>query len=260
MKSDHRHELKTNELARWLSNFPQWARGNLRMIIYVSIVAVLVIVAAFFHWYRKNIESVQKQLKLTRLITQLPLSKMQIVAAQAQGVDISYMLIQTADNLQAATQNTKDDQMAALALIKRAESLRAELHYHQGTVSRTELEAAINQAKAGYSEALEKASPNPSLMATAKFGLGLCEEELGNFEKAEQIYSDITTNADFESTVAAAAAKQRLETMADYQRKVVFKVSPKPVPTKTKSIQPQIQLKPADTNLPGRESGETVKQ
>ncbi len=28
MKSDHRHELKTNELAEWLSNLPQWAKKN----------------------------------------------------------------------------------------------------------------------------------------------------------------------------------------------------------------------------------------
>jgi len=43
MKAEHRHELKTNELAEWIANLPQWARDNGRMVIYLSVVAVLVI-------------------------------------------------------------------------------------------------------------------------------------------------------------------------------------------------------------------------
>ncbi|MBA7624502.1 hypothetical protein ES703_31911 [subsurface metagenome] len=157
------------------------------------------------------------------------------------------MLIQLADNLQTAAQSTKDNQMAALALIKHAEALRAALHYRQGTVSRAELEATIDRAKTGYSEAFEKALPNVSLMATAKFGLGLCEEELGNFENAEQIYRELTTKPDFECTTAIVQAKQRLETMADYQQKVVFKPSPRPKPADF--IQPPVKLGPVDTNF-----------
>ena len=56
MKSEHRHELKTNELAEWIGNLPQWARENRRMIIYVSVVAVLVIGSASWYWYNKNVE------------------------------------------------------------------------------------------------------------------------------------------------------------------------------------------------------------
>ena len=250
MKSEHRHELKTNELAEWIANFPQWAKENLRMIIYVSIVTALVIVVAFFKWYGKNVESVRKQLEFTKLILQIPQSKMQILQAQAQGVDISYMLIQPADNLQIVAQNAKNDAVAALALIKRAEAIRAELHYRLGTVSKQEIAAQIDKAEASYAEAFTKASTNPSLRAAAKLGVGLCEEERGEFVTAENIYRYITTNPDFEGTVAAAAAKQRLETMADYQQKVVLKTSPKPAPTEP--IQPQIKLKAPDTNLPGQ--------
>ena len=247
MKSEHRHELKTNELAEWIGNLPQWARENRRMIIYVSVVAVLVIGSASWYWYNKNVESVREQAKLTSLIAQLPQRKMQIVTARARGVDTSIMLIQVADNLQSAAWRAKDDQIAALALIKHAEARRTALHYSQGTVTSAELKTAINRAKAGYSEALEKAPPNVSLMATARFGLGLCEEELGNFEKAEQIYREVATNTDFEGTTAVAQAKQRLKTMADYQQKVAFKASPRPKPPEF--IQPPIELQPADINL-----------
>ena len=49
MKSEHRHELKTNELAQWIADFPQWAKKNMRTIIYV--VVVVVVVLAYYGWY-----------------------------------------------------------------------------------------------------------------------------------------------------------------------------------------------------------------
>ncbi|GAI87402.1 unnamed protein product, partial [marine sediment metagenome] len=82
---------------------------------------------------------------------------------------------------------------------------------------------------------------------TAKFGLGLCEEELGNFVEARQIYSDIAANSDFEATTAAAAAKRRLNTMAGYQQKVVFKKSSEPTPQSSEAIQSQIRLQSGDS-------------
>lgn len=249
MKAEHRHELKTNELAEWIANFPQWAKENAKTIIYVSVLVAVVAGVYFWRQYEENVVSVRKQLELTRLIAQLPRGKMQILQAQARGVDISYMLIQTAEDLKIAAQNAKDDLMAALALIKRAEALRMELHYRLGTVSERDAEAQMDLAKASYTEALEKSSTNPSLMATAKLGLGLCEEELGNFEKAKQIYSETVANTSFEGTVSVAQAKMRLDTMADYRRKVVFKPAAKPVPTSPELLRPQIQLSPVDVNL-----------
>jgi len=139
--------------------------------------------------------------------------------------------------------------MAALALIKQAEALRTELHYRPGTVSEQDVTAQINQAKAAYNEAIQnrlRGASNPSLTAAAEFGLGLCEEELGNFEKAQQIYQSIAENPDFEGTVPVAQAKHRLDTMADYKQKVIFK----PAPTPPVATKPTIQIKPVDTNLP----------
>ncbi len=255
MRPDHRHELKTNELAEWIANFPQWAKEN--RITIIGVLVIIVVVGGLYIWrlHSKKV-AVQKQIELTGLVSQLMGSKMQILSAQAQGKDLSYILVQRggpADRLKIFAQNTNNDQMAALALIKQAEALRTELHYRPGTISKQDLTTQINQAKASYTEALEthlRRTPKPSLEAIAKFGLGICEEELGNFEKAQQIYRDITETGDFEGTVAKAAAEQRLETMADYKTKVVFKPSPEPKPpieTSTSSVEP---IKPAEVNLP----------
>ena len=227
MKSDHRHELKTNELADWLSHLPEWTKENLVTIV---IVAVLTVAAgALYGWrlYNKNVVQVQEQTEFTNLLNQISSGKMQILQGrQSQGRDWSFVLLQPANSLQNFAQKTKHKQMAALALIKRAEALRAELHY--GNVEEQYLINQTNLAKASYAEALDKCPANPSLAATAKFGMGLCEEELGNFEQARQIFQDVAGNSDFESTLATIRAKRRLEIMADYQQKIVFKPAPEP--------------------------------
>jgi len=226
MKSDHRHELKTNELAEWLSHLPEWTKENLITIV---IVLVLIIAAtAFYGWrfYNKNVIQAREQVEFTNLLNQVSNGKMQILQGQqSQSRDFSFILLQPANSLESFAKRTNSDQMAALALIKRAEALRAELHY--GNVEEQYLIDQTDLAKAGYAEALEK-STNPSLAASAKFGLGLCEEELGRFEQARQIYQDIAGNADYKNTLAAVRAKRRLETMADYQKDIVFKPSPTP--------------------------------
>jgi len=261
MKAEHRHELKTNELAEWLSNLPQWTKENLTTII--IILAVIVAASAFYVRYRYGKSLVaDEQLEFTNLFNQLSASKMQVLSAQAQGRDLSFILLQPANSLGTFAQNAKSNQMAALALIKQAEALRTELHYRPGTVSNEDLTSQINQAKAAYTEAIQtrlQGTSNPSLTAAAEFGLGLCEEELGNFEKAQQIYQIIAENPDFEGTVAVTQAEHRLETMADYKQKVIFKPAPVPTAASKPTIQPPFLSSAedkgaVDANLPSASS------
>jgi tetratricopeptide (TPR) repeat protein len=251
MKAEHRHELKTNELVEWLTNLPLWASENRTTII--GVVVVIAVAAGLYIWkvYTKNVLTAQKQLQFTSLVGQVSFGKMQIVGARAEGnrhdvLADSIILLQPAEMLKNLAQNANTDQMAALALIKRAEALRAELHYRLGPISSQELATQIEQAKNSYAQAIEKASTNPSLAAAAKFGLGLCEEELGNFEKAAQIYREVAESPAYQATIANAAAKFRLETMADYKEKLTFK----PAPIPTASTEPLIENLLIDTNMP----------
>jgi hypothetical protein len=235
MKSDHRHELKTNELAEWLGNLPEWTKENLVTII--AVVVVVVVAGGLYGWrlYSRNVLLVQEQAEFTDLLNQISGGKRQILQGQeSQGRDWSFLLLRPANNLQTFAKKTSHKRMAAMALIKRAEALRAELHY--GSVEEQYLVSQTNLAKASYTEALEKCPKIPSLAATARFGLGLCEEELGNFGQARQMYQDIETNSDFENTLAAVQAKRRLQTMADYQQNIVFKPAPKVPESMTQTI------------------------
>jgi len=245
MKSEHRHELKTNELAEWLANFPQWAKEN--RITIIGVLLVIVVAVAVYIWkiHRRNVIT-QKQIELTTYMSQVLGAKMQIMKAQSKGTDLSYILLQPANSLNSFARTVENDRMAAFALIKRAEALRTELHYRLGPVNQEDFITQINLAKGSYNEAIKKAASFPSLMAEAKFGLGLCEEELGNFEAAQQIYQDITTNSNFDGIVAKTSAKQRLATMADYKIKVVFHSSVKP--KFPDAALPKIEIKPVDIN------------
>ena len=248
MKSEHRHELKTNELAEWLSNLPQWTKENLITIISVSV--LIVVLAAVYIWrgYNRNVVQVRQRADFTRLLSQVSAAKMQVLQAQEQEQvqDLSFRLIQAADPLGAFAQATKNNQMAALSFIKQAQALRAELHY--GTAEEKYLKEQIAKAKASYAQALDKSAGNTTLAAAAEFGLGLCEEELGNFEQAGQRYRDVAANADYAGTVPVAQAKRRLEIMSDYKEKIAFKPNPNPKPAD--ASQPSVDMRPSSPKMP----------
>jgi tetratricopeptide (TPR) repeat protein len=253
MRAEHRHELKQNALAEWLSDLPQWAMQNLRTISYIS--AVVVIVVAYIIWYRyqKTVVTAREQNAITSLLSQLPQQKAQIAQAQAQGMDVSYTLLQMANELDSIAGSSKNDAVAALALIKDAEILRTELHFRLGAISQQDLTNQVNRAKENYTKALDvlKRSPNKTLEGMAKLGLGLCEEELGNFDQAKVLYNEIATDARFQGTTPAAAAKQRLETMDLFKQKIVLLPEPKAAPAVTEpnmTAQPQILMPAADQN------------
>ncbi len=245
MRADHRHELKTNELADWLVHFPDWLRENRNSLLGTA--AVIVIAAAVYFWiyYQRNIASARTQVRLTNLVTQLPRQKAEIARAMGRD-DQSYLLLDLARDLQEFAQSTGDRGMSALALIERAETLRSELHYRSGEVSRDEMAKQIAQAQASYEEALKKAEGVPALAATAQFGLGLCEEELGNVDKAKGIYKAISENAAYDGTSAKAAAAFRLTTADDYKTAVVFKPAPPQPPVQASA--PTVTIKPGDAN------------
>jgi len=271
MKSEHRHELKTNELAEWLVNFPQWTKKNAKTIIYVCVLIIVVASLYFYKRYQKNVVSVKGFEQHTNLIAAIPSTKINILRSQSQGIDISYGLLDQAKKFGFSAQNAANDEIAALALIKQGQLLRTELHYRLEVVSKENLADQVNQAKNCYLQAIQKlfkddaadlgsqkTSSNPSLMAKAKFGLGLCEEELGNFETAKEIYQDISTKPEFESTTAAVSAKYRLKLMADYQNNIVFRKAPKPVipiqpkPLETTQDSNKTTQAPAEVNLPSK--------
>jgi tetratricopeptide (TPR) repeat protein len=230
MKAEHRHDLKTNELAAWLGNLPAWANQNLKTIIYVTVVVVLVLASFFYYRYQKTVVASREQVNLTALLSQLPQHKAFIAQKQTKGEDNAFTLLNLTDGLDSIAKTASSDAVAAMALIKNAEIMRTELQFRFGSVSQQDLATQIGKAKESYTKALDiylKRSPNPSLEALAKIGLGLCEEELGNPDGARKLYQEVATGAAYEGTTPAAAAKQRLVAMNSFTEKLVLKPMPR---------------------------------
>jgi hypothetical protein len=243
MKSEHRHELKTNELADWMANLPEWADENRNTIILVAVVIVAAIIVYFWSYYRREVVSVGRQTRLTNLVTQVQQKTNDVARAAMQNNDLSYELLPLADDLQTFSQSTRDDDVAALALIQRGAALRTELHYRLADISPEDLEKQIGKARESYQLALERAKSNPSLAASAQLGLGLCEEELGHFDQAAAIYREVAQKPEYAGTVGQATADHRLKIMDDFKTPVVFK--PAPPPPVAQPSAPSIQVQPA---------------
>jgi len=170
MKAKHRHELKTNELAEWINHAPRYLRENARMII-----GVIIILIAIFTWpavTKMRIRSEEKRnAEVTKVIEQLSRNKMIAISSQREDAGASGSLLAPAAALETAASETKNSSLAALALIKQGEALRADLHYKAGPIDTETIRSNIAQATKAYQLAIKKAKGNPGqaqLTAMAK--------------------------------------------------------------------------------------------
>lgn len=237
MKSEHRHELKSNDLVEWLKNFPQWASRNRNTIIYVSVLVIVVAGLYVWKYYQKNVIEVTQQQRLTRMILDIKTAEGAVIQASRQGQDLSYRLLDPADKLQNFARSTEDDEMAALALIKRGQALRLELLYRMGDVTQSDREAALNRAIESYRQALARNPEKSALKGLAGYGIGLCDLELGNTEQARERFTEITEDPQMEHTTAYQMAKLRLATIDDSKTKITFAEAPAPRPES--QVQPE---------------------
>ncbi len=247
MKAEHRHELKTNELAVWLSNLPAWANENSRTILVIAIIAIIAIGGYFYYRYQKVVVASREKENLTALISQMQQQKAIIAQTQIKGEDNSYTLFNITDALETTARGSGNDALAALATIKEAEVIRTELHFRFGTPSEQDILTQTGKAKDLYNKALDtylKRSPDATLEGIAKIGIGLCNEEIGDANEARKLYQEVAAGAQYEGTVAAAAAKERITSLETFTQKVTFKPMPKPM------IQIQQPANP-EPNLPG---------
>jgi len=249
MKSERRHELESNELAEWFRQLPQLWKENCKKVIYVAVVIIVAGGAYYFKVYRAKAEALQKRIDITKLVEDFWNLKMAAIEARKKGRDESSRFLILADSVNTSLRDVKDDGVAALGLIKCGEALRAELYYRPDTPERQVVLHQMSRARQCYEQAFSKAAGQATLMALAKYGLALCEEEIGNIDAAERIYHEIISGPEFAGTVVVAYAQQRIDTMADYKETIVFAKAP-PKPQVAEPVEPAIteQVSPAQSS------------
>jgi len=225
MKSEHRHELQTNELASFIGQLPEYLKKNSRTIL-----AVVLIIAGIISWpmlnKKKKVSRTKEQIEATELITKLEQAKRQ--SSTAGPTDFSGTFLVSASSLERVADQAKNGSTKALALIKRGEAFRTDLHYKSEAVEKEVIANHIKQARSAYEKATAAAKGNNTLVAMAKFGLGLCAEEVGEYDKATEIYESIAANADFAGTVFPVRAEHRIAIMGDHSDKFIFAKAPEP--------------------------------
>ena len=122
MKSEHRHELKTNDLAEWISNFPKWAKEN--AIVIIPTIVVLAAIIGYFFWSQSRATDDEKdRVTFTESLSRLMQVRDRVGTEWSDADDMPLLL--TAENLARVAASSTSDGMAAFAWIKRAEALRS---------------------------------------------------------------------------------------------------------------------------------------
>jgi tetratricopeptide (TPR) repeat protein len=256
MKSERRHELATNELADWIVNFPQWLNENKTTVVVGAIIVVGLIAYTIFFYSRESRVYDARQSQAAAMLEQVYWQKETVLSGKVQGLGVSDIFLNTAGSLKNVAQETDNPNLSALAMIKRAEVLRAELHYRPKIAEKDVQAYQLQEAKKIYTEALGKADM-PVVSAMAEYGIALCLEDMGDFDGAKTLYNKIADSNEYQGTSFSARAKLRTEVMADYEGKFAFsktasEVQPKAEPLKLETPMSGAGIKmqePVDFNL-----------
>jgi len=233
MDTEHRHELKTNELADWIVHVPQFFRENLRWILGGSLIIIAALVFVFGRGIRANAFDYQLG-QTTGQIEALQRAQLMVIQNQMQdNPAVMDTLFSSANKLEISAQESKYPSLAALALIKRGDALRMDLHYNGEDADASVVQSRLDAARKAYNDALAKAKGAPNeveLTALAQFGLAITSEEAGQFDEAKAAYKAIVDNAEYAITPVVRQARHRLSIMDEQKEQFTFVDAPKPVP------------------------------
>ncbi len=232
MDAKHRHELKQNELEELFKHLPELLRKHVWQIVGV----ILIILALVLFLFRGHIRAIPERMAVearaqrTNTVQNYQAEKMAAFEAvfspeeSMQGQDLT----QIAEQIGTAAAEADSGDAKALLYIKQGDAYRSSLYYKGEMVDKETVVDRAEKARAAYENAASQAE-SAILQAGAKFGLGLCAEEIGDFEKAKQLYTEVAESEAFADTFYAEQADMRLMILKDLDRELVF-VEPQPAP------------------------------
>jgi len=267
MDSEHRHELKTNELADLLTHFPQFLKRNANFLIGIS----LIIIGLISWWVLPKMKQEKEIAEETRVSQSIQMLgqdiRLAVQTSQAnpeQADQALNTILANAEALLEISADTENPDLLALACIKAAQAIRTELHLRTDFVSAETVSAQIQKAEEAYAKAAQTASL-PNMQAMAQIGIGLCAEERGQIEQARDIYNEIVGNETFESTVFPKMAQQRLDMIEENAESFTFaqvpeaeQVAPAQIDTDMNILQPQPADVPALEDTLGQSDAEQL--
>lgn len=221
MKSEHRHELQTNELTRYADAVVGWFRtyGNHVMIV---VCVVSIVAAGLIYWQRT--EGNRASEAWNELAAATTASQFQLIAsdpALSKTSAAPWAKIQEAD--------AKLQEGIRLAFTDRDRGLRE-----------------LTESKSRYEDLLRQTSLDPLIRERALFGLARCQETLssGSLDEAIATYEKLIK--EFPDSVYKPAVQQRTKELGRPGAKDFYAWFSKQKPT---SVAPSRQ--PADKGVAG---------
>ena len=253
MDAEHRHELKTNELADFLGHLPEFIRKYSNQIIGVILILIALVVIPLYSRMRRQTALAEEAAMISKI--QIARESMFKAAQDMDSTNPAAAITAAAEDLEEAVQTTKNANLAALALLEKSELLRAELHLSK-EVTADMISANLSKARTACEQAFEKAQSS-TLKGLAELGLGLCAEEAGEYDNAREIYQKIVEKTEYTGTGVIEQAQRRLLSLNDHMEKVTFvAVEEEPQAEVTTSPSPVDLLGSLESSLPSISSDE----
>jgi len=256
MDTEHRHELKTNELVNLLTHFPQFLKNNANMLIGIGLIVIGLVTWPLFSRMKQQ-KVIAEDSKVSKSIQLIGQDIMAALGAYREKPDQLNPALDTilvnANALMELTSETDNPNLEALAYIKAAQAIRTELQLRKDMVNAETVDAQIQKAQDAYEKA-SNVAVMPTMKAMAQFGLGLCAEERGQTQQAAEIYSAITKDESFAATVFPAQAQSRLDALRENAESFTF-VEAEPAqieeaPVAPAAEAPQVQVEQPATDAP----------
>lgn len=225
MKSERRHELKENVLAKDLGKAEQFVREKWKaLLLGVLVVVVLILgVTNFIHSRRqarqgelqryaaamRDVEAIfaqgrQLSQRADMMAQWLPPAEAaeQIEAMQKLYADDLAKLADVRRDLRALAEETSQDDLAALCYAQVGQVAYAEMMLRHDRADEAALRALADEAQRAYGKVLSDYAAHKAAAGMAHFGQGLLAEMRGDFAAAKQA---------FERAVALGHAGLRLD-------------------------------------------------
>jgi hypothetical protein len=240
MKSEHRHDLKTNDLAKSLLTAQDYVKVYGGRVLLGLAIVILIIVLIVQRSGRAQSEAIKLQDDLAYANAQIARLEHAQVIGDSQVTVRPAEVDQVRRLLQEIREKSSDKKVLAQAALAQGDYSWAMANYPKVPGATTQPTLApdkpradlLNDAKDAYSQVVSQYGDQPLAVVRAHFGLAAIAENQANWDEAKRQYEAIAGMADA-STYFQNYAKDKIKRLEEIRQPLLVGTVPdKPEPVK----------------------------
>ena len=251
MKSERRHELKTNALARRLEGFPDYWREYGNKVMLVIIVFLIAYLAVRYYNDKKARQAQDVANSLEAIQTQLgTLDQLEQMSSRTDAAAVADIRQKSTsavnDAINTLLNSSKDPKIQARAYLA-----QGDLNWHlanmpdpPGAATRPDLkinnrDALLSESKSSFTKVLDPPYNQSALdVFTARMGLAAIAENQGAWDEARKQYQAILDATGLPQSFKDLA-RERLTHLPDIQKAALLVPAPPPTPLPSPVLGPE---------------------